>query len=85
MVIFRAVGIIVLKWPIFEEMISAIIKSSTCEKLLGVKVDYKVKFSEHLDGIFEKASHRVAPYLGFSLHGLNEKTRANKFIFHFAN
>lgn len=54
-----------LKWPIFEEMISAIIKSSTCKKLLGVKVDYKVKFSEHLDGIFKKASHRVSAFLDF--------------------
>ena len=27
------------------------IENSTCEKLLGVKVDYKLNFNEHLDRI----------------------------------
>ena len=36
------------------------IENSTCEKLLGVKVDYKLNFSEHLDGIIKKASRKVS-------------------------
>ena len=36
-----------------------LIKSSTCEKLLGIKVDYKLTFSEHLNGILKKASCKI--------------------------
>ena len=45
------------------------IKNSNCEKLLGVKIDSKLNFKEHLDGIIKKASRkintlsRIAPYL----------------------
>ena len=31
-----------------------IIGKSICEKLLGVNVDYKLNFNEHLDNIFKK-------------------------------
>ena len=31
-----------------------IIGKSICEKLLGVNVDYKLKFNEHLDNILKK-------------------------------
>ena len=36
------------------------IENSTCEKLLGVKVDNKLNFNEHLDGIIKKASRKVS-------------------------
>ena len=36
------------------------IKNSTFEKLLGVKVDNKLNFDEHLDGIIKKASRKVS-------------------------
>ena len=36
------------------------IENSTCEKLLGVKVDNKLNFKEHLDGIIKKASRKVS-------------------------
>ena len=36
------------------------IENSTCEKLLGIKVDNKLNFSEHLDGIIKKASRKVS-------------------------
>ena len=44
------------------------IKSSNCEKLLGIKIDNNLTFNEHLNHIIDKASHktnalsRVAPY-----------------------
>ena len=31
------------------------IKNTNCEKLLGIKVDSRLNFNEHLDGIIEKA------------------------------
>ena len=34
------------------------IKNSTCEKLLGDKVDNKLNFSEDLDGTIKKASRK---------------------------
>ena len=36
------------------------IDNSTCEKLLGVKVDNKLNLNEHLDGIIKKASCKVS-------------------------
>lgn len=36
-------------------------ENSTCEKLLGVIVDYKVYFSEHLDAMTKKTSGRASP------------------------
>ena len=36
------------------------IENSTSEKLLGVKVDNKLNFNEHLDGITKKASRKVS-------------------------
>ena len=34
------------------------IENSTCKKLVGVKVDKKLNFNEHLDGIIKKASRK---------------------------
>ena len=48
------------------------IKSSNCEKLLGIKIDNNLTFNEHLNHIIEKASRktnalsRVAPYMNES-------------------
>ena len=48
-----------------------IIGKSISEKLLGVNVDYKLKFNEHLDSIFKKAGpkvnfvSRILPYTNF--------------------
>ena len=45
-------------------------KSSSCEKMLGINVDYKLKFTNHIDKICKKASRilnalaRIAPYMG---------------------
>ena len=36
------------------------IENSACEKLLGVKVDNKLNFNEHLDRIIKKASRKVS-------------------------
>ena len=44
------------------------IKNSNCEKPLGIKIDDKLTFNEHLNDIIDKASRninalsRVAPY-----------------------
>ena len=35
------------------------IKKSEYKKLLGIKVDTKLKFNEHLNDIINKASHKV--------------------------
>ena len=34
-------------------------KNTNCEKLLGIKVDSRLNFSEHLDGIIKKASRKI--------------------------
>ena len=35
------------------------IENSTCEKILEIKVDNKLNFNDHLDGIIKKASRKV--------------------------
>ena len=35
------------------------IKNTNCEKLLGIKVDSRLNFDEHLDGIIKKASRKI--------------------------
>ena len=35
------------------------IKNTNCEKLLGIKVDSRLNFNEHLDGIIKKASPKI--------------------------
>ena len=35
------------------------IENSNCERLLGVKIDSKLNFKEHLDGIIKKASRKI--------------------------
>ena len=48
-----------------------IIEKNIFEKLLGVNVDYKLKFNEHLDSILKKAGRkvnalsRILPYMDF--------------------
>ena len=46
------------------------IKNSSCEKMLGINFDYKLKFTNHIEEICKKASRklnalaRIAPYMG---------------------
>ena len=48
------------------------IKNSSCEKMLGINFDYKVKFTNHIDEVCMKASQklnalaRIAPYMSIS-------------------
>ena len=48
------------------------IKNTNCEKLLGIKVDSRLNFNEHLDGIIKKASRkinalsRITPFMNIS-------------------
>ena len=59
------------------------IENSACEKLLGVKVDNKLNFNEHLDRIIKKASRKVStlsrifPFMDLTNDAFNE------FILHF--
>ena len=47
------------------------VDNSTCEKLIGVKFDYKLTFNAHIDNICKKAGLklnallRIAPYIDF--------------------
>ena len=35
------------------------IKNTNCEKLLEIKVDTRLNFNEHLDGIIKKAGRKI--------------------------
>ena len=50
------------------------IESSTCEKVLRVKVDKKLNFSEHFDEIIKKTSCKVVkPYKNFPFVDLTKR------------
>ena len=53
------------KWSCINLKIEDInIENRTCEKLLGVKVDNKLNFNEHLDGIIKKANRKISALSG---------------------
>ena len=58
------------------------IESSNCERLLRVKIDSKLNFKEHLDGIIKKASRkinaltRIDPYMNIA----NRRLLMNSFF-----
>ena len=37
----------------------SVIKNTTCEKLLGIKIDNKLTFDEHISGLCKKAANRL--------------------------
>ena len=39
------------------------IVKNNCEKLLGIKVDSRLNFNEHLDGMIKKASRKINAYV----------------------
>ena len=40
------------------------ITNSKCEKLLGIKIDYKLTFTAHIDKIFKKAGQKLNALFG---------------------
>ena len=60
------------------------IKSSKCEKILGIKIANKLNFNTHVDEICKKAGHklnalsRVTLYMSFS----KQRILLNAFSFH---
>ena len=59
------------------------IKTTNCEKLLGIKVHSRLKFNEHLNGIIKKGSckinalSKIAPFMNIYEH----KQKAYELIF----
>ena len=45
--------------PIEIRVGETLIRSSTCEKLLGVKIDNKRNFDTHVKGLFKKANNKL--------------------------
>ena len=40
------------------KVVDSLIKTSTCEKLLGVKIDYKLTFDNHVANLCKKANNK---------------------------
>ena len=57
------------QWPKIIKIENLCIESSSCEKMLGINFDYKLKFANHIEEICKKASQklnalaRIAPYV----------------------
>ena len=42
------------------------IEKSNCKRLLGIKIDSKLNFKEHLDQIIKKASRKISTLSGIA-------------------
>ena len=49
--------------PTESQVGESVIKNTTCEKLRGIKIDYKLTFDEHISGLGKKAANRVTSYM----------------------
>ena len=57
-------------------------KNTNCEKLLGIKVDSRLNFSEHLDGIIKKASRKIKCIISDNInYEHNQKAYSYELIF----
>ena len=59
------------------------IKSSKYEKLLGIKIDNKLKFNIHVDEICKKAGQKLNALSRVTPYGPFKMTYTVKCIFHF--
>ena len=51
--------IVSINEPIEIRVCESLINSSTCEKLLGVKIDNKLNFDTHVNGLCKKANNKL--------------------------
>ena len=58
-----------------------IIEKSICEKLLGLNVDYKLKFNEQLESILGKAGRNVNAFLRILPYKNFEKRHIHELVF----
>ena len=69
----------------------SLIKASDCEKLLGLKIDYKLNFDNHVNSLCKKASNKLralataTPYMNIEKRKLlmNSFSMHNLIIAHF--
>ena len=61
----------------------SIIESSTCEKLLGIKIDSKLRFDDHIQDLCNKANRklRATRARSNSLHESSKKKSFNECLF----
>ena len=65
-----------------SSLIENIIEKSAYEKLLGVNVDYNLKFNEHLESILKKAIRKVNALENIALQEFWKKAYINELVFY---
>ena len=59
----------------------SLIKNSTCEKLLGVKIDSKLNFVTHVTGLCKKANKKLrALAKSYTIHDSRKKNASHEFL-----
>ena len=61
----------------------SLIKTSTCEKLLGVKIDYKLTFDNHVANLSKKANNKLRALSRATPYMTMEKKKASDESFFF--
>ena len=51
------------------KILNSLIKSSNCEKLLGVKIDTKLTFDDYIKDLCRKTNKTVCAREGYSIYG----------------
>ena len=65
------------------EIGDSLIKTSTCEKLLGVKIDYKLTFDNHVANLSKKANNKLRALSRATPYMTMEKKKASDESFFF--
>ena len=58
---------------------NSIIESSTCEKLLGIKIDWKLCFDDHIQDLCNKANRKFRHENSGSSNSLHESSEKRSF------
>ena len=59
--------------PIEIRVGESLIKNSTCEKLLGIKIDNKLNFDTHVKGLCKKANNKLRAPARATPYSLSKK------------
>ena len=67
--------------PIEIRIGESLIKNSTCEQLLGIKIDNTLNFDTHVKGLFKKANKKLRALTRATPHmSLEKKETSHKFF-----
>ena len=59
----------------------SLIESTNCEKLIGVKIDFKLSFDKHIKAICKKVSNKLRALAKVTPHSYRKEKSFNELFF----